>query len=66
VHDGGIDSPLCWGDETPFGLVERFQNWITDAESVARCLPERRDDKAVRPADDKRRVVRPGPPQIAG
>ena len=58
VHDGGIEAPHCWADETPVGLVNRFQNWIAYAEGMARCLPERRDDKAVRPPDDKRRLVR--------
>ena len=40
------------------GLVDRLQNWIAYAEGMARCLPERRDDKAVCPPDDKRRLVR--------
>ncbi|HEX3959925.1 MAG TPA: hypothetical protein VHZ03_25365, partial [Trebonia sp.] len=58
MHDGGIEAPHCWGDETPAGLVDRLQNWTAYAEGMARCLPERRDDKAVAPPDDKRRLVR--------
>ncbi|MFC1411112.1 hypothetical protein ACEZCY_18840 [Streptacidiphilus sp. N1-12] len=39
------------------GLVDRLQDRIAHAEGMARCLPERGDDEAVRPPGDQCRFV---------
>ncbi len=57
VNDYWIEAPHYWSDEPPLGFVDRLQDGITYAEGMACCLPERRDDKGVRPPDVKRRVV---------